>query len=109
MTALNFALSHSSAELMKLLISRGADIEVKNSNWHTLLMPAGRHRRIDLIQILPENYAKTETHTLRGVTPLAMAVWQKKKLKLSGFCLNRELIPDQFLASGVNSTRLVKV
>lgn len=74
MTRLMDAVVSGDTEEVKLLISLGANKELKNTRDMTALMIAVMYRNIDIMKILLQNGAEKEQKNVRGMTPLMLAV-----------------------------------
>jgi ankyrin repeat protein len=55
-TPLHYAASEGNLELVKLLLSRGADPTIKNSNDKSLLQLAERYKRAEVVDFLKKNF-----------------------------------------------------
>lgn len=71
-TALHFACQNGHAEVAKILLEKGADIEA-NSHMYTPLMLAVSEGHLDIAKLLLDNGAKPNVSLVTGKTPLMMA------------------------------------
>ena len=63
----------SYAEVVKLLLAKGADINVKNSNGETALMAASSRGNADVVKLLLDKGADINVKNSKGKTALAIA------------------------------------
>lgn len=69
-TPLTMAIRKDSPEIVKLLIEKGADLNLKNKNDVTPLMYAIKTKNLDILKLLLENGVNTEIKDKEGRTPL---------------------------------------
>lgn len=73
-TPLNVSALAGHADLVKLLLSKGADIEARNVNGSTPLLQAARRGYPEIISLLLSEGANIEARDTEGYTPLLHAV-----------------------------------
>lgn len=76
-TALIWASQNGHIDVVKVLLDKGADINIKNSNGVTSLIMAIQNSSMDIVKLLLDKGA--EVNTVRpndSVTPLIMALWK---------------------------------
>jgi len=71
---LEAAKGHTS--VVKTMLDRGADIEVKDHNGRTALMLAAQHGRLETLRLLLARGAKTEARDREGNTAFMLAMFQ---------------------------------
>ncbi len=72
------AAEYSTAEIVELLIDKGAELEARNNHGNTPLMVAVLHSRPEIVQLLIDKGAKVEARNNHGNTPLISAVSYSK-------------------------------
>jgi len=101
MTALMFASysNYDQREIVRMLIERGADVNIKNSKGMTALMIASRGGRTEIVRMLIERGADVNIKNSNGKTALMLAkpgstvapiiINQKKKIKKKNFLMEK--------------------
>ncbi len=90
-TPLIIAAERNQVDLLKLLLERGADINVRDEKWQSALFHATANDRPDVIGILIQKNADVNARDKTGRTPLMMACHDA-----------REQIMDMLLARGAD-------
>jgi ankyrin repeat protein len=67
---LHLASQEGHLEVVRLLLTRGANLNVKTEDWHTPLFLASNNGRLEVVQILLENGADLDGSDLLKKTPL---------------------------------------
>ena len=78
LTALMWAISTNSIESAKLIIDKGANLEIKNKKGQTALHWAVLNKKIDFVQLLLEKGAKINAVDDTGTTPLMFSAYYKQ-------------------------------
>eukprot|EP01087_Luapelamoeba_hula_P011464 TRINITY_DN3119_c0_g1_i1.p1 TRINITY_DN3119_c0_g1~~TRINITY_DN3119_c0_g1_i1.p1 ORF type:complete len:461 (-),score=87.20 TRINITY_DN3119_c0_g1_i1:28-1410(-) len=71
-----FAAMTGDVEIARLLLSRGADVNLSTSHNRTALHVASYYGHADMVAFLIANGANTAATTIDGVTPISAASWQ---------------------------------
>lgn len=79
LTALYFALIHENIDLIKLLISEGANLNAKDADGWAPIHQVVHNNKLEIVKLLSENGANLELETEEDLTPLAIAIQRGAK------------------------------
>ena len=104
-TPLHLALSNDRDELVKFLISNGANVNAFDSKGHTPLQTAITNNKDELVKLFIENGADVNTLDSTGHTPLQIAI-TKNKLELVKLFIQNEANVNAFDSTGQTPLQL---
>ena len=73
--ALHYAARHNNLELAQLLISSGAEVDVRDKNDNTPLHYVDKTDSIEVVEFLIQSGADVNAKAIKGSTPLHYAAW----------------------------------
>ncbi|CAM3876612.1 ankyrin repeat domain-containing protein [Mesobacillus thioparans] len=74
-TALMYAVIHKENEVVKLLLKKGANVNLRDGNGYTALHFASQNYSLDIAKILLDHKGEVDLKDLNGNTPLSNAVF----------------------------------